>query len=360
MKIRMITFHTPKNYGAVLQAYSLMSYLKTFCADVKIIDYNTEALRNCYPLIARPKNLKSFVITVLSFFYFLKKRRKYQKFDNFVRENLDLTKRFESFEELKCENWGDCILVTGSDQVFNPTRIEEEIKTFYIDFAQQNKRKISYAASFGVSEIKDKDREKIASLLENFDFISVREKSGVDIVESLTDKQAVEVLDPVFLNSKDFWISCAKPYKKEFKNYLLYYRLLNSAKNDAEAIRIAREKSLDLVVITDGIVKFFGGEILRNVGVQEFLYLIANADFVATDSFHGVAFSLLFEKQFIFCDMFQQTNERGNNLLDKAGIKDQVRPEGYSSDSKIDYENVQNTLSELIEKSKNYLNKALR
>lgn len=124
MKIRMITFHTPKNYGAVLQAFSLMRYLKNFTDDVQIIDYNTPHLRSLYPLIDRPGSIKGVIKTCILLPTFPKKKNKFIRFDEFLKEKLELTERFETTAELYRHPWDADIFVTGSDQVFNPGRIK--------------------------------------------------------------------------------------------------------------------------------------------------------------------------------------------------------------------------------------------
>lgn len=359
MKIRLITFHTPKNYGAVLQAYSLMSYLKRYSDDVKIIDYNTPALRAKYPIRTKSTTLKQFLYNILMMPSYRQKKNKYKKFDLFVSENFALTKRYESLAELINDPPEADIAVTGSDQVFNPLRKEEERKAFYLDFIPDGTEKIAYAASFGVSAVPEDKRNEISHYLKSFKAISVRENSGMGIVKDLTGRTATEVLDPVFLNDKKFWQEVAAPYKKELGSYLFYYRLMNSAESDAAARKIAKEKKLKLVVMTDGFLKWHADKLLRDVGPKEFLYLMDNADYIVTDSFHGVAFSLIFEKQFYFCDSNPGTNGRGLDLLQKAGIELPDFTNIKVTEKRVNYINVKHRLSGYIDNSKNFISSLL-
>ncbi len=360
MKIRLVTFHTPKNYGAVLQAFSLMSYLKKVSEDVKIVDFNTEHLRNMYSIIKKPHSIKEFVKTAIELQYYPKKKNKFIKFERFVQDKLALTKRYNSFAELENENWENCIFVTGSDQVFNPNRIEDERKAFYLDFVPQNCKKISYAASFGINLI-PKDREdEITKYLNTFKDISVRESSGIEIIKKLTGNEATEVLDPVFLNTKDFWEANKKTYGKKFGNYLLYYKLMDSPESDRTAMDIAKKKGLQLLIMADGLVRRVKGRVLRNVGPQEFLDLISGAEFVVTDSFHGIAFSLLFGKQFVFSDPSPLTAERGCNLLLKAGILKEAYLKSYDLNIPIDYTEVNSNISAYIAKSREFIENTLK
>lgn len=359
MKIRLITFHTPKNYGAVLQAYSLMSYLKSYSDDVEIIDYNTPALRAKYPLKPKNDGLKQFIYNLLMYSANSQKKQKFEKFDAFVSNKLSLTKRYESLEDLISDPPEADAVFTGSDQVFNPSRIEEERKVFYLDFLPSSTKKIAYAASFGVKSIPTDKQEEITHYLEEIDSISVRESSGIGIVKDLSGKSAAEVLDPVFLNDKEFWVNTAVPYKEELGNYLFYYKLMNSFESDAAAQKIAKEKNLKLVVMTDALIKWKADKVLRDVGPEEFLYLMNNANYIVTDSFHGVAFSLIFEKQFTFSDMNNRTNDRGFNLLQKAGIEQLAYVGDKSSDRELNYNEINERLGKLINISKEYISDSL-
>ena len=360
MKIRMMTFHTPKNYGAVLQAYSLMSYLKGFWEDVKVIDYNTPELRAKYSLKTKAVGIKGIVKKLLSSSGEKYKKTKFDKFENFVCEYIDLTRRYESLRELAEDLMEMDIAVTGSDQVFNPKRISDERRAFYLDFIGDDVKKISYAASFGLSKIPDERKEEIKEYLNKFEHISVREDSGMQIVEELSRKKAVVVLDPVFLNNKGFWTDTSKEYPLPFKNYLLYYRLLGSKKSDQYAKKIAKEKGLKLVTINDSYLRMPLGKVLWDVGPREFLWLYANSDFVVTDSFHGVAFSLIFEKQLVFTDTHSVTKERGYNLLEAVGVEDVAYCENYYCDKTIDYSQVLEKLNQKIEFSKSFLANAVK
>lgn len=359
MRIRMMTFHTPKNYGAVLQGYSLMSYLKRFSDDVKIIDYNTPELRAKYSLKTKTRNAKQLIKNILSVSGSKQRKLKHEKFEKFVCDNLELTKRYESLTELVDDVPEMDVAVTGSDQVFNPSRILDERKAFYLDFVGEDVKKISYAASFGMAEIPNDKKEEVTDYLEKFDRISVREDSGKKIVEELTEKTADVVLDPVFLNDKEFWTTVSKEYHKSFEKYLLYYRLLGSKTSDLCAKKIAKEKGLRLVTINGSYLRMHLGKVLWDVGPCEFLSLYANSEYVVTDSFHGVAFSLIFEKQFSFTDTHPVTKERGFNLLESVGIEDVAYCENYRSDKKIDYDLAREKLNEKIAFSKKYLENAI-
>lgn len=360
-KIRMITFHTPKNYGAILQAYALMNCLKGFSDDVSIIDYNTEHLRSVYPILPKVINLKSCIKHFLLLPHYREIKRKYAKFEEFVSKRLSLTKRYESVEELKEEKWdSDSIFFTGSDQVFNPNRIIDERKAFYLDFVPEHCKRIAYAASFGSEFIPNDKFNEIKNFLNRFDSISVREFSGKRFLDNLLGKNVPVVLDPVFLSGKSEWEQIANGYKTKFCNYLLYYRILGSKDSDTYAKKIAKEKKLNLVVITNGLNRFPFDNVLYDVGPAEFIDLIRNAKFVVTDAFHGVAFSVIFQKQFVFSDTHTTTNNRGMELLAELDIQSLCYCKSFRINSCIDYEHVCKKLSKKINSSLMYIESVLQ
>lgn len=360
MKIRLITFHTPKNYGAVLQGYSLYSYLRKYSDDVEVIDYNTKHLRYLYKVIKKPTSLRSLALFILGLPYINSQKHKCKKFDEFVSSYYSLTKRYETTDDLYHDPPQADICFTGSDQVFNPNRIIDERKAFYLDFLLEHTPKCSYAASFGIKQIPADKKDEIRSYLNRFSGISIREESGVKIVREIGGKEAVQVLDPVFLNDKDFWHKIETPYKKEFKHYLFYYRLMGARTSDDVAFRIAKEKNMELVVMTGNVMKRPARNVLWDVGPQEFLYLLSHAEFVVTDSFHGVAFSIIFQKQFIFSDVNAVTKERGYDLLKRCEIEKVACADSYQiNSSAINYDYVSKKLDIYISNSKAYITKCI-
>lgn len=360
-KIRLITFHTPKNYGAVLQAFSLMKYLENFSDDVKVIDYNTPHLRSLYPIVPKFSGVRSFIRCILSMPSCPMKKNKYKKFDDFISENFNLTERFESTDKLYKYDWKDEIFVTGSDQVFNPRRIEDERRAFYLDFVPENRQRFSYAASFGCDKIPAEKNDEIKGYLSQFDIISVREVSGQKIVKEIIEKTPELVLDPVFLHDKKFWKQYAVIPENANGNYALYYRLMPNKKKDRLAKKIAEEKGVKLIVITDGFCRRFKNWIvMKNIGPKEFLGLYKNSGYVITDSFHGAAFSIIFKKNFLFIDSNSSTNGRGLNLIESAGIKDSAYVDSYNVKNEIDYAKVFERIKPMIGSSKKYLENILK
>lgn len=361
MKIRLMTFHTPKNYGAVFQAYSLMSVLKTKCDDLKIIDFNTPHLRSLYPIIPKISGIKGLVHTILSFYTYPFKYKKYKKFENFVNQYLELTKRYESVEQLYKEKWSeDIVFVCGSDQVFNPNRITEEQQAFYMDFVPEINYKFSYAASFGRAEFPKEKIQSVKNFLEKLDSISVREKSGVDIVKTICDKNVIDVIDPTLLNDMEFWKKCEKPYKKTFSHYLLYYRLMGTKDSDFIAMKKAKENNLKLIVVTEGMLTGLKCDyVLRDVGPEELLWLYHHADYIVSNSFHGIAFAVIYEKPFVFSNVNTVFSDRGTNLMRQLEI-DKNDVYGIEASGRISYEIINKKLKEQRKIANDFIDQSIR
>ena len=354
-KICLITFHTPINYGAVLQAYSLQKYLEIYSDDVKIIDYNTEHLRSLYPLCVKPCSLKESILFLVNLLYLRKKRSKFSKFSYFVANKLSLTKRYESFADLYNAPPEADYYFTGSDQVFNPGRIKEERRAFYLNFGSHETKRIAYAASFGVGSVPNEKRNEISSYISEFYRVSVRENDSVKIFDELGLDKPYVVLDPVFLNDIDFWRENSEAYPIFKERYLLYYRLMNSAAGDYAARTAAKKKGLKLIVVTDGFLKWRADSVLRDVGPSELIYLIDNAEDIVTDSFHGVAFSIIFQKQFLLSDFSPTISRRAMNLMEMLNIEQCACLNGNTGDAEIDYSNVNVLLNKYISKSKLFI-----
>lgn len=357
MKIRIMTFHTPKNYGAILQAYALQTYINSLCDDVKIIDYKTPELINKYPLLLKPTTLKELVLTIIALFQLPKKIAKHNGFEKFIQKHINLTKNYSSTQSLYDNPPKADILITGSDQVFNPNRIIEERKAYYLDFADSNSKIASYAASFGVETIPESKCDEIAQYLNKFDYISVREAYGIDVIKKLVNKDVTEVLDPVFLINESMWNSILEHYNGIPDQYLLYYRLLDN-KNADEAVKLMSDKlNLPIVVITDKIINNVKTKyVLRDANPSQFLWLFANAAFIASSSFHGVAFSIIYKKPFMACYNNDRFKLRTENLLNNLQLQNRFFDNNIDSlSSPINYNNTFAILNDLINKSKSYI-----
>jgi len=349
-----MTFHTAKNYGALLQAYALQENLKKLGADARIIDYCPDDIQ--YSLIPYEKTFRGKLRNLLVLLHILEKRRKFKKFDDFSKENLIITDKYLSTQALYNNPPKAELYITGSDQVFNPNRQTHKKQAYFLDFTPIQTPKISYAASFGTDHIEEKYKAEIAGYLRKFDSLSVRENIGIKLISKLTGQEASETLDPTLLLDADSWAQVERPYKGLPQGYVLYYRLLGVG-DDVAAI-VAEKLKLPLVMITDSPQNKVGADfVIRDAGPGEFLWLYDNAEFIITNSFHGVAFSLIFNKQFLSCDKQKSTQIRALNLLEQLDLRSKIifSDTLLEMENTINYDSVNISLKKIREKSNEFL-----
>lgn len=317
LKIYTITCHDVYNIGASLQAYALQRFLRSRGTDAYIIDYKPKYLSNHYrlwlvgnPKYNRPILREAYLLAKLPGRIRSLRSEKKRRFDKFRDHYLCLTKRYKSFQEL-CRDCpaGDCY-IAGSDQIWNPFFQNGKDPAFFLQFAPQSARKVAYAASFGISEISSADAERMQPWLKSLDAVSVREKSGLEILMKM-DIPAIKVCDPVFLLDKPEWESMA-PNQKVPDGYILLY---DFDKNPAiEEIAKCFSHRMGLRVCS--ILPTATMEISScNPGPFEFLGLIKNASLVLTNSFHAIVFSLLFQIDFYGFSRKEPLNSRMVDLL---------------------------------------------
>ena len=229
-------------------------------------------------------------------------------------------------------------------------------KCDFLEFAKNN-QKISYAASFGVSEIPFERKTEYAEYLKTFKAISVRETRGAKIVEELTDRKAIVVLDPTLLLDECEWKKVEK--KPSFfpkKKYVFVYALGDKTDRFKDKIKQIKEE----YEVFDVRSHQKNGKEL-SVGPSEFLYLIRNAEEILTDSFHATVFSIIFHKKFVtFNRPGLNMNSRIESLAVLVGAKDRLTECGdLDCETKIDYVKVDKILEEERRKSIDFLKNAL-
>ena len=363
MKIKTVTCHDVYNVGASLQAYALAAYLKKMGHQVEIIDYKPDYLSNHYPLWG--VNNPAYDKPILGILYNLAKlpgrlKARYGKrkknYDAFTKMYLPTTaRRYTSNDDLKKSLPEADVYFAGSDQIWNCFFQNGRDPTFYLDFAPQNSIKASYAASFAQEEIPEEWKAVIKSRLDRLDYISVRESSGVKIVQELGIQNAEQVMDPVFLLDSSEWKSIEK-VPDNIKPYVLLYdfdcnpEMVHFArelaeKNGWKLYSILPCRECDRCFVQEGPLTFLG--------------VVDHAEFVVSNSFHATAFSLIFQKQFVVFDRKEKINTRMRNLVSAAGLQNRVWSASTVDLQEIDYEQVNEKLSEKIKASKWYIERVL-
>ena len=366
MKIKTITCHDVYNAGASLQAYALIKYLQGQEHNVEIINYKPEYLDNHFRLfkINNPKYERNVFLKILyicakfpSRVLNLKNKRKYKKFNKMF---LNITnKKYISNEELKNNLPEADLYIAGSDQIWNSSFKNGRDPAFYLDFVPKNKKKISYAASFATETIDDKYKEDSKKMISRLDGIAVRELSGLSILKDLEINNGIQVLDPVFLLENEQWDEiCIDINKKE--KYIFVYDFDNSPLIENIAKDVAAKGNLKIYTVFNAK---YSDKYIKNIGPQEFISYIKNADFVISNSFHATAFSIIFQKQFYVVNRKEKINTRMRDLLILLDIQNRLLDENYQKDSinnKINYKKIYDKQIFFTNKSKEYLNSFTR
>lgn len=320
MKIGIITFHRAINYGAALQTYALQKFLISRKYDVEVIDYRCEYMENFYKTMAfKGKTIKQDVRGLLNFYNSYKKKKQFRKF---LSNNVRLSKKVYTKENIKEANKIYDKFITGSDQVFNFACSKFDT-SYFLDFVEKPNKKLSYAASFGMKNVPKEYQVKYQELLSSFDDLSIREKDGQKIVKDLVKIDTELSVDPVFLLNVEDWYKIAK--KPKFEKYILIYKLNTSNLIFDFARKLAQKTGCKIIALNfDTVDKLKTRDVkgISTASIEDFLGYFKYADYVVTNSFHGTAFSILFHKKF-YVEALQKNfkpNDRVESLLEITGL----------------------------------------
>ncbi|MPL94965.1 hypothetical protein SDC9_41128 [bioreactor metagenome] len=372
MKIGIITRHHMYHHGAILQAYSLQNILENMGYVVEMIDFRHVSYERANWVIAfQPFSL----IRTVSFTHFLKYsltrigwgclnidrhilRGTYYQI--FIKKWMHYSpKTYHTHEELVESPPIYDVYITGSDQIW---KINRELggldRSFFLDFAPANSLRIAYAASFGRQKLTEPYPEIMQELLKNIDYISIREKSSIPFIQSLTNKDVRHVLDPALLQDSSAWDIVAKnPIVTG--DYLFVYSVTWD-KNLADfARKVTKVTGLRMVCVGPD----YSGIGIRNAvaGPEEFIGYVKNATLIVTDSFHGTVFSLLYRKLFY---TYPPTGEETRiiDLLELVHLENRIissASDNISLEASIPYDDVHQILAEKRIESFQFLKDAL-
>lgn len=366
MKLGIMTWFHYRNYGTALQVTALSEVLKSIGADPYVIDYIPCSYFRSIPdyslsgIFRKVRKKKSF-----NGQFFLNEEKE-QLFKAFIEKHLRFTEKCDDLSDLENLNRYYDGFVCGSDQIWSPLVFNPH---FFLDFVKDSNKKIAYAPSFGVKSIDDVyAKYETKKLLEDFKHLSVREETGKKIIEHLISKKTDVVLDPTLLLTKYQWETLLGLKNKVEKPYMFVYMLGHNEKHWEETYKIANQLNLDIKIIP-----VFDEDLKRPdcvkfaVGPNEFLNLLYNASYICTDSYHGLAFSVNFKKNFTVFKRFndkdtKNQNSRVLNLLETLGLEDRLFEEKYTLKnvkSKINYDRIENILEDFRKKSIDYLKNAI-
>lgn len=368
MKVGILTFHCTDNPGSILQAYALQQSTEALGVDPYIINYQRkgwhERLNQDYKKIVK-KRLHLF----WTLGYGLIKCAEstvYRRYDcfrsNFLKiEPSDPISDREIMLDLGSlyDKW-----IVGSDQVWNLVNPKVDY-TQFLDFVAEDRKKIAYAPSFGSEDILPAHRDKVTELLRHIPYISVRETQGAELVEKLTGRCVPVVLDPTLLLDESQWREIAVLPKE--KDYILLYLRERSMLALDIAKELSKRTESQIVLISPMLMRMpLVGKRVICPAPQRWLGWFLNAKYVVTNSFHGLAFSINFNKQFYAVPLNpdraeHDTNPRINSALAQFGIENRMVGTATSvlDVADIDFERLNARLNMKRIESTNYLKSAI-
>ena len=331
MKIGIITFHASFNYGSMLQAWALQTFLEKQGHEVKIFNYRQKSQKTGYdkpitfsslPNVKRSvKRILLAPATIGSLY------RKWNLFDRFMQRWLNLTEEYNTLDELKQAHFGLDVLITGSDQIWNTT-VFDFSEAYFGTFVDGNTMKIAYAPSMGPTP-ESQDVAYLKKLLNGYKAVSVREERTRNFLEdnSICGNVCV-VLDPtMLLDAADYNVLYDKKPLIDGQ-YVFYYTPGFGPRHEfiREAAYIGKQLGLPVVCdncYTPGALRgYYNVHPHVATGPAEFLNLVKNATVVCGASFHLMVFSIIFHKDF-YC-MNGDVDSRMNNLMKTLCLEDRI------------------------------------
>lgn len=349
MKTKVITRHTPVNYGSLLQSIATIKAIESLDHECRIIDYYNPKERGISGTwrVAKTyhKGLKLYIAFIINL---LEKGYPQYKFKQYRNRLLKLTPQRLSADALREESAD--VFITGSDQVWGYMADGNYDPAYFLDFVKGDAKKIAYSASFGRTDFPADTLAEYNKMLAKYDDIAVREDSAADLLNDMGIANRGTVLDPVMLFGKSEWLKLAEPISLKEK-FVLVYQLHNNPAMDAYAKEFARKAGLKLVRVSPTLNHIRRpGKFVFLPSLGEFISYFNNAEYIVTDSFHGTCLSMLLNKRFIDIMPSNKTGTRITSILKMTGLDHRLinNMSDFSLiDKEIDYTQVNNTISAL-------------
>lgn len=337
MKICTATYHHAHNYGAMLQTYALQQSLFSLGYENEVIDY-TEHQPKLFKKVKvslRKGNIYSIYYNFRILLKYTEFKNGFYQFEKFYQDKIIKTRQYHRYDELQdihCD-----LLLAGSDQLWN-FKNKLEMNKFYTFSFNHEIKKVTYAISMGgYSDFNNDIKEEFDKCLGKFDYISAREEDVIEYLEEAGIHVGHQVnIDPVFLLSKQKWSALANESDKiyEFGDYIVCYELIPNPIMETIVNELKTKFGYRVVVIAPTpYSKMKGDYVINDAGPIELVKIIREAKYVVSTSFHGIAFSIIFNKPF-YAVYSSHAPGRIKNLLQLFGFEDK----GVSSlNQKLDY-----------------------
>ena len=383
-KVGIVSCYFKNNYGSMLQAY----------ASQKVLDNNNipNETINISDLKDFSKGKKKYYLSQITNISFIKaklgmiKLKIYERINKNLKKNMatrnkkfnefktnfKLSEKFKTYNEIgKYSKDNYSSVIVGSDQLWLPVNIVSDYYT--LNWVPDQINKISYATSFGISQIPKKYAQQYKHFLTRLNHISVREDNAINLVSVISSKDAKLVCDPTLLLTKEEWMDIQSKERIEKEKYIFCYFLGKNIEHRKFVERLKEKTGYKIISINhcDEYVKYsdiFADDIPYNVGPSEFVNYIRNAEYVCTDSFHGTVFSLINNTKFFTFERFSKkskmsTNSRIYSLLKFVDLEERLITGKENIDEemnkRIDFKKVNKKLEDFRDKSKQWLIKSI-
>jgi hypothetical protein len=361
MKIGILTFHCAHNYGAVLQCFALQEYLTNCGHDVKVINYCPEYLLRPYriinssgfncvnPLKIAKSLIRELLIAPIRYI-------RHCNFNRFINTRLKLTSVVTNDEIPPDFD----VYIVGSDQIWNPSITQGFDKIYFCDFPFKKNHKIylSYAASMESKRMSEEDADFLKRVLLNFNSISVREDELKKILQPFTTKAVIQVLDPTLLLRREAWekITPANTIKDK---YVLTYQVREYNDTEKIAQHIANQLGVKVINLVAWVNRYKKNK-YQTASPEQYLALIRNAECIITTSFHGTAFSIIYNKPFYTIKLNDGKDSRVHSLINALKLEERfIDKNDLPIFSPIDYLKANKELETLRQDSQLYLKSAI-
>lgn len=359
MKIGILTFHRAHNYGAVLQCYALQETLKGMGHDVEVIDYRqkwTEEVYKPFSLLVmriRYRSIKSMIKYFLTFPGRLYKSKKAKAhYESFRAKFLSISNKYEYNKELYYD-----VCIVGSDQLWGMSCLGGQLDDVYLGYfkVQSGCKKVAYAISSNTMSIDYlAHHSKLLPSLQNFSKLSFRESSVIERINKYSGFKYTQCIDPTLLADREVWDPMISDIWAK-KKYVACYRARGNGNSgfslEQTAYTLAAEHGWDVIDLSS-----------QTMRVEDFISIIAHAQYIVTTSFHATVFSLIFNRPLATYLLHDGHDSRYEDLLKKIDCamflhEVTASPRIYTD---IDWPQIMKNLEKLKSDSIHYLKEALK
>lgn len=362
MKVGILTFHRADNYGAILQCYALWRFLKNKNIDIEVIDYRNPKIEKWYYVFPYfEKNVfrwgKRILKRIPDYAWMYRRRRRFLEF----RKMIFFSEKY-SHKQLMNDDKGYDLIISGSDQLFNPDTTLGFDDVYFLMLPGRCIRS-TYAVSLGNVRNEVFGNQDFLNRISKIKYMSVREKDAYDYLNSMGIKTRLDV-DPTFLLGSEEWKKISRSVKINLpEEYIVLYYIQKNEDLITAAISLAKIKNIPILYFDHDLILPINSLFVGDQGPSGFLNIICNANYVVTSSFHATVFASIFNIELIMM-LHTATGSRVRNLTDILRISDRIFTDvddfnqRYNEKKMSSYEFIE--LERLVKNSKEYLDSLIK